>query len=80
MSLSMVSHLESIYQAAIRAVSPYKLVYNALKFIPSKIPLTGHGTPAKVKSIPGVLKCGDHSYEVDANVKSETVSYCMCLV
>ena len=70
MSTSLVTHLESIYQAAIRAASPYKLVYDALKFIPSES--TGQGM---VKSIPGVLKCGGHCYEVDANVKSEQCEY-----
>ena len=64
--MSLVSHFESIYQAAIRAASPYKLVYDSLKFIPSES--TGQ---RRVESIPGVLKCGGRSFKVDANVKSE---------
>ena len=64
--MSLVNHLELIYQAAIRAASPYKLVYDALKFTPSgKV----------VKSIAGVLTCGERSFEVDGNVKSECWTY-----
>ena len=58
--MSLVNHLELIYQAAIRAVSPYKLVYDALKF-----------TPKVAKSIAGVLTCGERNFEVNGNVKSE---------
>lgn len=75
--MSLVSHLESIYQAAIRAVSPYKLVYEKLSFLPSEVPLTCHGKPT---GISGILKCGDHSYEVDANVKSEIYLHHICLI
>ena len=66
--MSLVNHLELIYQAAIRAVSPCKLVYDALKFTASE---TVHG---RVKSISGVLICGGRSFEVDANVKSENIA------
>ena len=73
--MSLVKHLELIYQAAIGAVSPYKLVYDALKFTSSEIPFTSHG---RVKSISGLLTCGERSFEVDANVKSETITqYCI---
>ena len=64
--MSLVSHLESIYQAAIRAVSPYKLVYDALKFVPSEATLR---RPTETHLLSGILRCGDHSFEVDANVK-----------
>ena len=71
--MPLVNHLESIYQSAIKAVSPYKLVYDALKFIPSEATLRDHGRPTETHSLSGVLKCGDHSFEVDANVKSKTI-------
>ena len=76
--MSLVSHLESIYQAAIRAVSPYKLVHDALKFIPSEISHTGQGRPGRTQPLLGVLKCGDRSFKVDTNVKSEIIINIVC--
>ena len=73
MSLSSLPrHLEFIYKGALRAVLPYKLVRDALKFIPcEEVAFISCEGPGRIKSISGVLQCGDHSFEIDGNVKSE---------
>jgi len=61
--MSLVGNLELIYQTAIRAVCPYKLVRDALKFVPAEVTCVG-------KPAVGILECGGNKFDIDANVKS----------
>jgi len=63
--MSLISHLELVYQAAMRAVCPYKLVRDALNFVPA-----AGGTREEVKPTAGILECDGNKFEIDTNVKS----------
>jgi len=62
--MSLVGHLELIYQTAIRAVCPNKLVRDALKFVPAEVARVG-------KPAAGILDCDGNKFDIDANVKSK---------